>query len=121
MSWIGLSILTQSSSRSRSRNPRPENAIRDLGIEKDWKPLLDTPFFPAYVSGHATYSAAAGEVLAHLFPRDAKLWRAKAQEAAISRLYGGIHYRSDSVVGSRMGRAIGRMTVRHAEQDGAES
>jgi hypothetical protein len=102
-------------------NPRPENAIRDLGIAKGWKPLLDTPFFPAYVSGHATYSGAAGEVLAHLFPDDAKLWRAKAEEAGISRIYGGIHYRSDNVVGQRMGREIGRLTVRHAERDGAES
>lgn len=102
-------------------NPRPENAIRDLGIAKNWKPLLDTPFFPAYVSGHATYSGAAGEVLAHLFPSDAKLWRAKAREAGISRLYGGIHYRSDNVVGQRMGRAIGRLVVERAEHDGAET
>ena len=92
----------------------------DLGIAKNWKPLLDTPFFPAYVSGHATYSGAAGEVLAYLFPSDAKLWRAKAAEAGISRLYGGIHYRADNVVGQRMGRAIGRLAVQHAEQDGAE-
>ncbi len=101
-------------------NLRPENVIDELGIAKNWKPLLDTPFFPAYVSGHATYSGAAGEVLAHLFPSDAKLWRAKAEEAGISRLYGGIHYRSDNVVGQRMGRAIGRLVVRHAKQDGAE-
>ena len=100
-------------------NPRPENAIRDLGIAKNWKPLLDTPFFPAYVSGHSTYSGAAGEVLAHLFPSDAKLWRAKALEAGISRLYGGIHYASDNVVGLRMGREVGRLVVRRAERDGA--
>ncbi len=101
-------------------NLRPVNVVRDLGIEKNWKPLLDTPFFPAYVSGHATYSGAAGEVLAHLFPSDAKLWRAKAREAGISRLYGGIHYRSDNVVGQRMGREVGRLVVKRAEQDGAE-
>ena len=101
-------------------NLRPENVMDELGIAKNWKPLLDTPFFPAYVSGHATYSGAAGEVLAHLFPSDAKLWRAKAEEAGISRLYGGIHYRSDNVVGQRMGREIGRLVVRRAEQDGAE-
>ena len=102
-------------------NPRPISAIRDLGIDPKWKPYIDTPFFPAYVSGHSTYSGAAGEVLAHLFPADAKLWRQKAREAGISRLYGGIHYRSDNVFGLRMGRAIGRLTVRRAEQDGAES
>ena len=101
-------------------NPRPENAIRDLGIDRDWEPYLDTPFFPAYVSGHSTYSGAAGEVLAHLFPDDADLFRAKAEEAGISRLYGGIHYRADNTFGLRMGEAIGRLVVRHAENDGAE-
>lgn len=102
-------------------NQRPITAIRKLGLDRSWKPYLDTPFFPAYVSGHSTYSGAAGEVLAHLFPDDAKLWRAKAAEAGISRLYGGIHYRSDNVVGLRMGRAIGRLGVRLAQRDGAES
>lgn len=101
--------------------PRPENAIRDLGLDRDWEPYLDTPFFPAYVSGHSTYSGAAGRVLAHLFPDDAELWRQKADEAGISRLYGGIHFRSDNVHGSRMGREIGRLTIQRAEQDGAQS
>ncbi len=101
-------------------SPRPENAIRDLGLARDWKPLLDTPFFPAYVSGHATYSGAAGELLAHLFPRDAALIRAKAREAAESRVWGGIHYRSDGVIGQRMGREIGRLAVRRAERDEVE-
>jgi PAP2 superfamily len=101
-------------------NPRPENGIRDLGLDRRWKSYIDTPFFPAYVSGHSTYSAAAGEVLAHLFPKDADLWRAKAREAGLSRLLGGIHWRSDNVYGSRMGREIGRLVVRRAERDGAE-
>ncbi len=98
---------------------RPENAIRDLGIDKRWKPFLDTPFFPAYVSGHATYSGAAGEVLAYLFPDDARLFRSKAQEAATSRVYGGIHYPMDGVQGIRMGRKIGRLVVARAQADGA--
>ena len=98
---------------------RPENAIRDLGIDKRWKPFLDTPFFPAYVSGHATYSGAAGEVLAYLFPDEARLFRSKAQEAATSRVYGGIHYPMDGVQGIRMGRQIGRLVVARARADGA--
>ncbi len=101
-------------------SPRPENAIRDLGIDRTWRPYLATPFFPSYVSGHSTYSSAAGEILAHLFPEDAKLWRAKAREAGISRLYGGIHYSSDNVQGIRIGVAVGRMVVDHAKHDGAE-
>ena len=98
---------------------RPENAIRDLGIDKTWKPYIKTPFFPAYTSGHATYSGAAGEVLAYLFPSEAKLFRAKAEEAAASRVYGGIHYPMDGVQGLRAGRQIGRSVVARARADGA--
>jgi len=99
-------------------SPRPENAIRDLGLDRRWQPYLDTPSFPAYVSGHATYSAAAAEVLAYLFPEDADMFRAKAAEAARSRVYGGIHYPSDNAVGALMGRRIGRLVVERARDDG---
>jgi len=111
-------------SRPGTRNtywsPRPENAIRELGLGAGWKPYLETPPSPAYISGHATYSGAAGEVLAHLFPDDARLFRAKAREAAVSRLYGGIHWPSDNKVGLRVGRKIGRLFVARAERDGAK-
>jgi membrane-associated phospholipid phosphatase len=100
--------------------PRPENGIRDLGIDRKWTPYLATPFFPAYVSGHSTYSGAAGEVLAHLFPDDARFWRARAREAGYSRLLGGIHWPIDDREGNRMGVRIGRLVVDHAKQDGAE-
>ena len=100
--------------------PRPENGIRDLGLDRRWKPYLATPFFPAYVSGHATYSAAAGEVLAHLFPEDARFWRARAREAGYSRLLGGIHWAVDNREGNRMGLKIGRLVVDRARKDGAE-
>ena len=99
---------------------RPENAIRDLGLDRRWKPYIDTPFFPAYVSGHATYSGAAAEVLAHLFPADAELWRAKAREAADSRVYGGIHFPLDGTEGLRIGRSVGALVVARARGDGAE-
>ncbi|MGH2768409.1 MAG: phosphatase PAP2 family protein [Actinomycetota bacterium] len=100
-------------------NPRPENAIRDLGLDPEWKPFLDTPFFPAYVSGHSTYSGAIAEVMAYLFPEDAALFRTKAGEAGISRLYGGIHYRSDNVAGLELGKKVGERVIQHARADGA--
>ncbi len=100
--------------------PRPDTAVRDLGIDPRWKPFLATPLFPAFVSGHATYSGAVGEVLAHLFPEDSGLFRAKAREAAASRVYGGIHYRMDGDVGIRMGQRIGQLVVERARRDGAE-
>lgn len=100
--------------------PRPENGIRDSGLDKQWRPFVETPFFPAYVSGHSTYSSAAGEVLAHFYPEEAKLWHARAREAGLSRIWGGIHWPVDDVFGARMGTRIGRLAVQRAERDGAE-
>jgi PAP2 superfamily len=100
-------------------NPRPENAIRDSGADPDFKPLVPTPFFPAYTSGHATYSAAAAEVLSYLFPEDADEWRRNAEEAAAARVWGGIHWPYDSEEGLRIGRKIGELVVERAKGDGA--
>ncbi|HVL97639.1 MAG TPA: vanadium-dependent haloperoxidase [Solirubrobacteraceae bacterium] len=97
---------------------RPVNAVADLGLAQGWQPLLPTPTFPSYPSGHSAYSAAAATVLAHLFPDQADLFAAKAEEAAQSRLYGGIHFRFDNDAGLRMGRAIGRRAVARARADG---
>ena len=101
-------------------DPRPINAIRDLGLDRRWESYLGpTPLFPAYPSGTSGYSGAAGEVLAYLFPDDAKLWRSKAKEAGYSRLWGGVHWRDDVEAGLPMGQKVGRLVVEHAEQDGA--
>ncbi len=74
---------------------RPVNVIREK-LDPDFLPWLFTPPFPSYVSGHAAVSSAAAEVLAAYFPEQADEWRAAADEAAMSRLYGGIHFRSDN-------------------------
>jgi len=100
--------------------PRPENGIRDIGLDPKWEPFVPTPLFPAYVSGHSTYSAAAAEVLADAFPDRAKLWRARGREAGLSRIWGGIHWPVDHVYGARMGRKIGQLAVAHTERDGAD-
>jgi membrane-associated phospholipid phosphatase len=94
--------------------PRPETAIRRLGLGHGWKPFLVTPSFPAYVSAHSAYSGAASVVLARLFPRDAAAFRLKARQAGISRLYGGIHYRSDHTEGIKLGRRVGSLVLRRA-------
>lgn len=94
---------------------RPVNAIRDLGIDEDWEPYLPTPLFPSYTSGHAVYSGAVSEVMAALFPESAGEIRARASEAAVSRLYGGIHFRSDNEVGLRQGRAVGRSVLEQVQ------
>ena len=85
----------------RSNRIRPETAIR-LYIDPEWKPLLQTPPFPEYVSGHSVVSGASAEVLSHFFgntfiykdsveqdfglpARSFQSFRQAAQEAAISR------------------------------------
>ncbi len=89
---------------------RPVNAIRDK-LDPGFLPYLVTPPFPGYVSGHAAASGAAAEVLAAFFPDRARELQAWAEEAAMSRLYGGIHFRSDNDEGLKFGRAIGRRVV----------
>ena len=102
-------------------DPRPINAIRDLGLDKRWESYLEpTPLFPAYPSGTSGYSGAAGAVLGHLFPDDADLWRKRATEAGMSRFYGGVHWRIDVTAGLGVGRKVGAVVVDHARHDGAE-
>jgi uncharacterized protein (TIGR03437 family) len=95
-------------------NPRP------MQMDPTIKTVIGLPNFPSYTSGHSTFSAAAEAVLAYLFPSGASYFDAQAQEAAISRLYGGIHFRTDIEVGLDHGKRIGGYTVRFAQQDGAD-
>lgn len=100
-------------------DPRPENGVQDSGVDPNWKPLIDTPFFPSYISGHATYSAAIAEVLSYIFPANEKEFRAKANEAANSRAWGGIHWPLDNTVGLEVGTKIGKVVIDYAKTDGA--
>jgi membrane-associated phospholipid phosphatase len=96
-----------------SFNPRPSQ------VDPSIKTVIGLPNFPSYTSGHSTFSAAAATVLSYLFPAAAADFAAMRDEAAISRLYGGIHYRSDIEVGKDHGARIGGYTVSFARQDGA--
>lgn len=89
---------------------RPVTAIRDR-LAPDWLPHLLTPAFPSYVSNHASVSGAAATVLAAYFPDSAEPLRAAAAEAAQSRLWGGIHFRSDNDEGLELGQRIGRLIL----------
>lgn len=94
-------------------NPRPSQ------LDPSIRTVVGLPNFPSYTSGHSTFSAAAAGVLSYLFPSAASTFDAMKEEAAMSRLYGGIHYRSDIEVGKDHGKRIGDYTVRFAMQDGA--
>jgi hypothetical protein len=94
-------------------NPRPSQ------LDPRIRTVVGLPNFPAYPSGHSTFSAAAASVLSHLFPGAAGELAALAEEAGISRLYGGIHYRSDIEQGKAHGLRVAEFAVRLARADGA--
>ncbi len=93
---------------------------RPIQAEPGFKTILGTPNFPAYTSGHSTFSGAAATVLGHIFPSERAALDAWAVEASLSRLYGGIHYRFDATVGVEQGRNVAAYSVAVARNDGAE-
>jgi membrane-associated phospholipid phosphatase len=110
---------------------RPITAIRTLAgqpfHDPAWVSPVTTPPFPAYSSGHSTFSGASATLLEHFFPNgkvsDAfgslVSFEAASEQAALSRLYGGIHYRSDNEAGLTAGRSIGQLLRQRALTDGA--
>ena len=103
---------------------RPVSYIKKV-MDPKWEALLITPPFPEYPSGHSTQSGAAAAVLAKIFgenyvfedsthekdgiaPRRFEGFHAAAKEAAISRLYGGIHFRSAIERGLEQGECVAR-------------
>ncbi len=95
-------------------NPRPTQ------LDPSIKTLTGIPNFPAYISGHSTFSGAAARILGHIVPEKANQYDAMALEASLSRMYGGIHYRSDCEVGLEVGRNIGDHAITRAGRDGAD-
>jgi membrane-associated phospholipid phosphatase len=91
---------------------------RPTGLIPGFASTVITPNFPAYISGHSTLSGASAVVLTAFFPADAATLNAQAEEAAVSRLYGGIHWRSDNEVGLEVGGNIGQLAVERARADG---
>ena len=90
---------------------RPVTAIRRF-IDPSWVSYIVTPPFPSYVSGHSATSGAASTVLGAFFPHRVGELNAMAEEAAVSRLYGGIHFRSDNDAGLELGRRVGTVAIR---------
>lgn len=93
-----------------ARPTQIDGSIKTIGL----------PNFPGYTSGHSTFSGAAATVLGYIFPASKPKYDAMAQEASLSRIYGGIHFRADCEVGLRCGKAIGGFSVRFGEKDGSQ-
>ncbi|MAU26964.1 MAG: phosphatidic acid phosphatase [Muricauda sp.] len=111
----------------RSNLIRPETLI-NVHIDDSWEPVLQTPPFPEYTSGHSVVSGAAATALTEIFGdnfafdddteiayglpvRSFNSFKEAADEAAISRMYGGIHYRAAVEVGVKQGRDLGKFVV----------
>jgi hypothetical protein len=95
-------------------SPRPAQ------LDPSIKTKIGIPNFPSYTSGHSTFSAAAAAVLSDLFPSGAASFGSMRDEAGISRLYGGIHYRSDIEAGKAHGTRIAAYTLNFAHNDGSQ-
>jgi PAP2 superfamily len=93
---------------------------RPAQLNPEVKTAIGLPNFPSYTSGHSTFSGAAAEVLSYLFPTARTTFETNRDEAAMSRLYGGIHYRTDNEVGLAHGKRIGGYTIVFARRDGAD-
>ena len=118
---------------------RPITAIRNAAADGNdrttaaatWEPLIATPPFPSYTSGHSTFSGAASTILTAYFGADRPFsttsddgavtrsfasFTQAADEAGMSRIYGGIHYQSDNQSGLKCGRDVGAYVLRHSLQ-----
>lgn len=95
-------------------NPRPSQ------MDPSIKTATGLPNFPAFTSGHSTFSGAASTMLGYLFPSATDYFAREAQEASDSRLYGGIHYRTDITEGMKQGKMVGEHTITFAKDDGAD-
>ena len=130
-SLVGIALMDAFIScwdeKYRSNRIRPETYINRY-IDVKWQPLLQTPPFPEYTSGHSVISTACAEVLTYLLgdnfsytddtelmfelqPRNFTSFQMAADEAAISRLYGGIHYKDAIEQGQAEGREVGKYIV----------
>jgi hypothetical protein len=111
----------------RSVKVRPESVI-NTSVDKDWQPVLQTPPFPEYTSGHSVISNAAAVALTSLYGENVAFAdssevpyglpvrtypsvKAAADEASISRLYGGIHFRPALDEGSKQGIKVGNWVI----------
>jgi PAP2 superfamily len=111
----------------RSNYVRPETVINKY-YDAEWRPYIQTPPFPEYTSGHAVISAAAAEVMTDIFgdnisytdtsetefgiaPRSFTSVLKAAEEAGISRVYGGIHYKHSCDVGNKEGKLVGELVI----------
>jgi hypothetical protein len=94
--------------------------IRPSQLDTSYKSLIMTPPFPGYPSGHAMGAGACATILSYFFPEDAAQFQKLAQECADSRMYAGIHFKTDNEVGLQMGKEVAGYVIQEwLKMDGA--
>ena len=94
-------------------------AIRPFQLDAEFKPLFSTPNHPSYPSAHSCISTATANVLAALFPTDAEEVLGLSEQASESRVYAGIHFRSDVIAGIELGADVANAVLEYARSDGS--
>ncbi len=138
MSLVSVSLMDSFIScweeKYDSNRIRPETYINKY-MDVSWKPVLQTPPFPEYTSGHAVISNASAEVLTYLLgdnfaytdnteipfgsgQRDFKSFRQAAAEASVSRFYGGIHYMESVDNGNVQGKRVASNIIEKMKKAG---
>ncbi len=94
--------------------------IRPDQYDSTFVPLMPSPPFPGYPSGHAMMSGVIGELFPYFFPYDKDLFTKIANEGAESRFHAGIHFRSDNDAGLELGKKVAGKVIGKLKGDGAE-
>jgi hypothetical protein len=95
-------------------------AMRPSQLDPSFKPLFTTPNHPSYPSAHSCFSQSVSATMAYLFPRDTGRFYNLAERASESRIWAGIHFRSDVQVGRDLGWAVGQRVIARAQADGSQ-
>jgi membrane-associated phospholipid phosphatase len=94
--------------------------IRPDQYDTTYKPLLPTPPFPGYPSGHAVMCGMMAELYSYFFPADMQYFLTRAKDGAESRFQAGIHFRTDNEAGLELGKKVSALVVEKLKMDGAD-
>ena len=112
---VNDAIVVSSRVRAETRRTSPCEILPELSVLDYWCPEY------SYPSEHAVVAGAASTVLGYLFPMDAQRYQDLAAEAATSRVWGGMAFRSDVDAGLELGRQVGQLAVARARADGSDA
>src|SRR5262249_54945834 len=112
---VNDAIVVSSRVRGEVRRTSPCESLPELSVLDYWCPEY------SYPSEHAVVAGAAATVLAYLFPMDAQRYQDLAADAATSRVWGGLAFRSDVDAGLELGRQVGQLAVARARTDGSDA